>query len=354
MDQKTYKAIKSYIRKLIKHTRWEDQVYLVGGCVRDEIIGCEISDIDLFVNQPRGGIRFTFWLHGKGFLEDNFQIFRRYGSSKVCFKDFPGIEIDISAPHSEESEQKGDKFSHEEASRFLCEDCMLRDLTINSVYEKVKSGEKIDLSGKGLPDIQNHIIRTTSAPETIYGLNPACMLRTIRFSVKYGWDLPEETYQGLVDNAHLLKEGRTSRIRKEYDKILQSPQAALMEGILLQLNMLECARQAKRVEEEADLKYEQRRERAIAKKQRRKEAKRKKQQEFEARQQAESKARKEERRKRNEAKQAAEKAAALERKKERQKKHQQLLEKQQKAKQKRLTRIEQKETESAKQNPVYL
>lgn len=46
MKQEVYAKIKEYFRPLIKGTEWEGHVYTVGGCVRDELMGSEIKDID--------------------------------------------------------------------------------------------------------------------------------------------------------------------------------------------------------------------------------------------------------------------------------------------------------------------
>ena len=57
-----YHKILDYLRSLIDGTQWEGHVFAVGGCCRDEIIGCEIKDIDLAVSLPGGGIEFAEWI----------------------------------------------------------------------------------------------------------------------------------------------------------------------------------------------------------------------------------------------------------------------------------------------------
>jgi tRNA nucleotidyltransferase/poly(A) polymerase len=62
MKHEVYAKIKEFLGELIKGTEWEGHVYTVGGCVRDELMGSEIKDIDLCVSLPGGGIRFAQWL----------------------------------------------------------------------------------------------------------------------------------------------------------------------------------------------------------------------------------------------------------------------------------------------------
>ena len=67
MRHEIYIKIKEYLRTLIMGTDWEGHVYTVGGCVRDELMGSEIKDIDLCVSLPSGGIRFAEWLCDNGY-----------------------------------------------------------------------------------------------------------------------------------------------------------------------------------------------------------------------------------------------------------------------------------------------
>lgn len=66
MKSERYIEIKKFLGELIKGTEWEGHVYAVGGCVRDELMGSEIKDIDLCVSLPSGGVRFAEWLRDNG------------------------------------------------------------------------------------------------------------------------------------------------------------------------------------------------------------------------------------------------------------------------------------------------
>ena len=63
MKLEVYQDIKKYMAELIKDTEFENKVFCVGGCCRDEILKNEIKDIDIVIELPDGGIRFAQWLH---------------------------------------------------------------------------------------------------------------------------------------------------------------------------------------------------------------------------------------------------------------------------------------------------
>lgn len=239
MTRQLYNEIIEYIREIIKETLWYKNVFLVGGCIRDSLLDVDISDIDLFVSFPRGAIRFTSWLKAKDLIFENYQYFKRFGTTKFRFKKYPDLEFDVSFPHHKLECTRGKNYSKEQELQYMTEDCLLRDLTINSLYQHVSTGKILDFSKKGLDDLKNHIIRNTSDPAIIYGENPACMIRVVRFSVKYGWEMSPETRQGLFDHVNLLREGRPSRIHREYGKVLASPGAEAMQQIFQEMGVLD-------------------------------------------------------------------------------------------------------------------
>lgn len=244
MTREVYQEIKAYLRGIISRTVWQGRVYLVGGCVRDSLLENEVSDIDLCINIPRGGIRFLFWLRDQGYIYNDFQIFRRYGTGKFRFLKYPDIEFDTCAPHVSNEElvpihvEEQDLKNPVTAYLNLMTDCEERDLTINSLYENLSTGKVLDFTGLGLVDLRDHVIRTTLEADAVYKKNPACMLRTLRFSVKYDFDIHEDTWNGLQRSIPLFAEARKSRVEKEFEKVLQAPKSQQIIDMLEQLHAL--------------------------------------------------------------------------------------------------------------------
>ena len=95
-----------------------------------------------------------------------------------------------------------------------------RDFTVNSLLKDLSTGEILDLTGQGKEDIKKGIIRTPLNPDKIFTDDPLRMLRAIRFTVKYDWDLPMFMIRSLKKNANQLENISQERIRDELNKML--------------------------------------------------------------------------------------------------------------------------------------
>ena len=184
-------------------TEWENHVYTVGGCVRDELMGSEIKDIDLCVSLPSGGVRFAEWLRDNGHTHKGMTVYPNYGTAMLHLKAFPEVELEFVQSRKEKYIDHTCR-NPETAFGSIEDDCMRRDLTINALYCNVSTGEIVDITGKGVEDIKNHVIRTPNAPDVIYDDDPLRILRCIRFASRYGWEIETDTYDGLERNMHRL------------------------------------------------------------------------------------------------------------------------------------------------------
>ena len=68
----------------------------------------------------------------------------------------------------------------------LKEDCIRRDLTINSLYLNISDNRILDMTGCGISDIENHILRTPLNPDETFFDDPLRMMRIIRFASRFG------------------------------------------------------------------------------------------------------------------------------------------------------------------------
>lgn len=219
MRHEIYIKIKEHLRTLIMGTEWEGHVYTVGGCVRDELMGGEIKDIDLCVSLPSGGIRFAEWLRDNGHTHKGVTVYPNYGTAMLHLEAFPEVELEFVQTRKEKYINHTCR-NPETAFGSIEDDCMRRDLTINALYNNVSTGEIVDITGKGVEDIKNHVIRTPNAPDVIYDDDPLRILRCIRFASRYGWEIETETYDGMVRNAHRLIIITKERVKDELDKML--------------------------------------------------------------------------------------------------------------------------------------
>ena len=230
MTREEFKKIANYIGDIIKDTPWYQHIYIVGGSVRDLCMGNDIKDIDLVIDLPHGGVDFANWCKDQGYTK-TVVIYETYGTAMFMFKQFPGEEIECVMTRGEKYE---DKESRNPVTVFadINEDAIRRDLTINALYYNVSTGEILDLVG-GQSDIDNHIIRTTNIdPDVVYDDDPLRILRAVRFSTRYGWEIESKTYKSMKKYAKRLKIITKERIQAEFNKILMS------ENAVMGINML--------------------------------------------------------------------------------------------------------------------
>lgn len=220
-------AIKE-IAKLIKNTKWENNVYLVGGAVRDLLMGRPIKDIDLCISKVDGGIEFAEWICKETDCFKNGSnpvVFTKFGTAKFNLRSIDKIsKVDIECVQTRK-EQYHDENSRKPETTYgtILEDCLRRDLTINALYVNISTDEVLDPSGKGLDDMHNCILRTPSDPDIVFKDDALRQLRVIRFASRFGWGIEKDTWIGIVKNAYRLDTISQERITDEINKILISP-----------------------------------------------------------------------------------------------------------------------------------
>lgn len=231
------------LKTLIKNTEWEGKVFLAGGAVRDEIMGKSVKDLDFVVNKKNGGIEFSLWLSnvlGNFKPESNPVIYERFGTSKLSLRgnnqNLPVIDLEFVEPRKEKYSNNSRK--PEVTNGELIDDVLRRDFTINSLLKNVSTGEILDLTGKGIEDIKNGTIRTTSDSDSIFKDDALRIMRGIRFSVKYSFLIDEPTLRSMKDCANHIQHISKERITDELNKILVSDIPNIGIGLLEEIGVL--------------------------------------------------------------------------------------------------------------------
>lgn len=214
------------ISEIIKGTKWENNVYAVGGSVRDKLMGKPIKDIDLAITYPNGGVEFANWICKETYcykLESNPCIFPKYGTAKFNIRSIEEIErVDIECVQTRKEQYKDENSRNPETVYGnIVEDAFRRDLTINALYLNISSMDVIDVTNKGLYDLHHQIIRTPSDPDIIFKDDPLRLLRVIRFASKFNWGIEKDTWLGMVKNAYRINIISQERIREELCKMME-------------------------------------------------------------------------------------------------------------------------------------
>ena len=219
MDLKIYNEIKCYIRRIIKDTEFENNVFAVGGCCRDILLNMPIKDMDLVVSLENGGIKFAEWLEKSGYTHGTIVTYPRYGTAMFRLKEFPDEELEVVQTRTEvytENSRKPDT-----AYGSLKQDCMRRDLTINAIYDDISNDKMLDICGTSFDDIKNKIIRTPCDPDQTYIDDPLRIFRCVRFANRFNWQIEEKTAASMIANIDRLSVISKERIQDEFLKIIK-------------------------------------------------------------------------------------------------------------------------------------
>lgn len=221
------KAAEGFISDIVKNSPFRNKTFIAGGYVRDEFMGLDPKDVDVVVSLPDGGIKFAEYMTkkmGNYKAGANPVIFPQFGTAKFELKgnykgiDVSGVEVEAVMTRTEEY-SKGSRKPNVKPGT-LKQDVERRDFTVNSLLKDLTTGEIIDLTGMGKDDIKKGIIRTPLDPDIIFTEDALRMLRAIRFTVKYGWDLPLFMIKAIKKNAKQIENISSERIKDELDKML--------------------------------------------------------------------------------------------------------------------------------------
>lgn len=219
MNTQTYTNIKKYLRGIIRGSEFENNVFAVGGCVRDWLMNRPIKDMDLVVSLENGGIRFAEWLEASGYTKGTVVTYPRFGTAMFKLKEFPDEDLEVVQTRTEIYESNSRK--PETAYGSLQQDCLRRDLTINAIYEDISKGKILDVCGKSYDDLKNEIIRTPCDPDQTYIDDPLRILRCVRFANRFKWEIEANTAISMVKNINRLSVISKERIQDEFCKIIK-------------------------------------------------------------------------------------------------------------------------------------
>ena len=200
------------------------QAYIVGGFVRDQLLGIESNDIDITTNATPKEIKEIF--------EDSCLPTEDYGSVTVCKK---GINFEITTFRKEMSYLDNRRPSQIEYIDDLYQDLLRRDFTINTLCIN-KDGEIIDFLG-GRSEIDNRVVKTVGDAKTRFEEDSLRILRAVRFATLLDFELDKETREAIIETRELLKNLSYYRKKEELDKIFGSSNADKGISLLLDLGL---------------------------------------------------------------------------------------------------------------------
>ncbi|NDL12339.1 polynucleotide adenylyltransferase [Photorhabdus sp. HUG-39] len=199
------------------------EAYLVGGGVRDLLLGTKPKDFDIATNATPEQVRKLFRncrLVGRRFRLAHIM----FGQEVIEVATFRGPHEQTGSDDKNQSQQaQSGMLLRDNIFGSIEEDAMRRDFTINSLYYGINDFSLRDYAG-GLHDLETGVIRLIGDPETRYREDPVRMLRAIRFASKLNMTISEGTAEPISRLAFLLSNIPPARLFEESLKLLQTGQ----------------------------------------------------------------------------------------------------------------------------------
>jgi len=198
--------------------------YLVGGCVRDLLLGHEPKDFDVATNASPEQVHKVF--------KRSRLIGRRFKLVHVRFgREVIEVATFRAPPEAEQHVDDQGRIVRDNVYGTLEQDAWRRDFTINALYYNIQDFSIVDYTG-GIADLQAGKIRLIGDVETRYREDPVRMLRAIRFVGKLGLRLDDETERWISTLAELLTDIPPARLFDECLKLYLSGNAAVTNELL--------------------------------------------------------------------------------------------------------------------------
>ena len=198
-----------HVCKTLKENGYKS--FLVGGCVRDILLNIEPHDYDISTDATPENIKSIF--------NKVYTVGEKYGTIGVVY-DSSIVEVTTFRKDGQYFDNRHPNnviFSKDEK-----DDIMRRDFTINSLMYDPHENKILDLVN-GMEDISNKIIKCIGNPEERFSEDYLRILRAIRFSLKYNFNIEKNTKSSIINNNNNINNICIERIFSELSKILVNP-----------------------------------------------------------------------------------------------------------------------------------
>ena len=194
------------------------EIYLVGGAVRDGILGIETKDFDFTTNASSED---SIKMLNKNDYKTT-EIGRAFGTIETTVGDY-SIHI---TTYREDKYNKDSRKPEIKTSGELETDLSRRDFTVNAIAYDINNSEIIDPHG-GLKDLSEGLIRTPDTADISFSDDPLRMLRACRFVSTHGFTPNNELFKAISKNVERIEIVSTERIRDEFTKLLTGKEPSL-------------------------------------------------------------------------------------------------------------------------------
>jgi len=208
------------------------ECYVVGGYVRDLMLGRHSKDIDFLT--VGSGIEVAS-LVARKLKGSHLSVFRNFGTAQVKNRD---VELEFVGARKESYQRSSRNPIVEDGT--LEDDISRRDFTVNAMALCVNAerfGELVDLYN-GVEDLKAGLIRTPLDPDVTFSDDPLRMMRAVRFATQLGFEIVPETFDAIRRNAPRISIISRERIMDELMKIMRAPRPSVGWILLMRSGLL--------------------------------------------------------------------------------------------------------------------
>jgi poly(A) polymerase len=220
--------------------RYDHLAYLVGGCVRDLLLGRKPKDFDVVTSATPQEIKRLF---------RNCRIIgRRFRLAHIFFGPKIIETSTFRANPREVEEEEGEGPPETESGDLLIrrdnvfgtpeEDARRRDFTINGLFYDLESSQVID-HVKGMADLQARLVRTIGDPDIRFREDPVRILRAVKFAARCDLRIEPETYRRMMEHRQEITKCAQARVSEEFYRLLRAGAAKRSMELMVETELLD-------------------------------------------------------------------------------------------------------------------
>jgi poly(A) polymerase len=220
--------------------RYDHKAYLVGGCVRDLLLGLKPKDFDVVTSATPQDIKRLF--RNCRIIGRRFRLAHVFFGPKIIetstFRANPREVEEEDAEGAPETESGDLLIRRDNVFGTPEEDARRRDFTINGLFYDIETAEVIDHVA-GMADLEARLVRTIGDPDIRLREDPVRILRAVKFAARCNLSIEPETYRRMMEHRQEITKCAQARVSEEFYRLLRGGAARRSMELLLETELLD-------------------------------------------------------------------------------------------------------------------